>query len=69
MKGPEYYSPVLLFITLYKLALFSLWMIPKCERHWELLSSGTVYYAVEAESNLVLSLDEIIPCERSGDSY
>ena len=31
-------------------------MIPKCERHWELLSSGTVYYAVEAESNLVLSL-------------
>ena len=57
MKATEKYFPVVLFITLYKVVLTfeSVNEILKCnysnESYWEVLSCGTVYYAVQGSSN------------------
>ena len=56
-KATEQYSPVVLFITLYKVVLTfeSVDEILKCdhsnESYWAVLSCGTVYYAVQGGSN------------------
>ena len=61
MKATEQHFPVVLFITLYKVVLTfeSVNKILKCghsnESHWETLSSGAVYYAVQGGSNFRVS--------------
>ena len=58
MKATEQYFPVVLFIMLYKVALTfeSVDEIMKCDNsnksYWAVLSSGTVYYAVQGGSNV-----------------
>ena len=60
MKAAEQYSPVVLFIVLYKLVLTFEFVdeILKCdnlnESYWAVLSCGTVYYAVQGGSNFCL---------------
>ena len=57
MKATEQYSPVVLFITLYKVVLTfeSVDEIQWCdhlnESYWAVLSCGTVYHAVQGGSN------------------
>ena len=57
MKATEQYFPVVLFIMLYKVVLTfeSVGEILKChhsnESYWAVLSCGTVYYAVQGDSN------------------
>ena len=57
MKATEQYFPVVLFIMLYKVVLTfeSVDEILKCdhsnESYWAVLSCGTVYYAVQGDSN------------------
>ena len=57
MKATEQYFPVVLFIMLYKVVLTfePVDEIMKCdysnESYWAVLSSGTVYYAVQGGSN------------------
>ena len=61
MKATEQYFTVVLFIRLYKVVLTFesvdeiLWCDHSNESHWAILSSRTVYYAVQRGSN-VLSL-------------
>ena len=56
IKATEQYSPVALFIMLYKVVLTfeSVGEIVKCghsnESYWAVLSCGTVYYAVQGSS-------------------
>ena len=53
MKATEQYFPVVLFIMLYKV-----------------LSCGAVYYAVQGGSVLTFeSVDEILKCDQSNESY
>ena len=57
MKATEQYFPVVLFIMLYKVVLTfeSVGEILKCdhlnESYEAVLSGGTVYYAVQGDSN------------------
>ena len=57
MKATEQYLPVVLFNTLYKMVLTFrsvdeiLWCDHSNESYWAVLSSGTVYYAVQGGSN------------------
>ena len=57
MKATEQHIPVVLFIMLYRVVLTfeSVDEILKCDRsnesYWEVLSCGTVYYAVQGGSN------------------
>ena len=57
MKATEQYFPVVLFIMLYKVVLTfeSVGEILKCdhlnESYEAVLSAGTVYYAVQGDSN------------------
>ena len=57
MKATEQYFPVVLFIMLYKVVLTfeSVDEILKCAHsnkgYWAVLSSGTVYYALQGGSN------------------
>ena len=57
MKATEQYFPVVLFNTLYKMVLTFrsvdeiLWCDHSNESYWAVLSSGTVYYAVQGGSN------------------
>ena len=56
MKATEQYSPVVLFIMLYKLVLALesvdeiLWYDHSNESYWAVLSCGTIYYAVQGGS-------------------
>ena len=58
MKATEQHFPMVLFIMLYKVALTFesvneiLWCGYSNESYWAVLSCGTVYYAVQAGSNL-----------------
>ena len=58
MKATEKYFPVVLFIMFHKVVLTfgSVDEILKCdhsnESYWEVLSCGTVYYAVQGGSNV-----------------
>ena len=57
MNAVEQYSPVVLFIMLYKVILTFesvaeiLWCNHSNESYWAVLSCGTVYYAVQGDSN------------------
>ena len=57
MKATEQYFPVVLFIMLYKVVLTFesvdkiLWCDHSNESYWAVLSCGTVYYAVQGDSN------------------
>ena len=57
MKATEQYFPVVLFIMLYKVVLTfeSVDEILNCghsnESYWAVLSRGTIYYAVQGDSN------------------
>ena len=57
MKATEQYFPVVLFIMLYKVVLTFesvdeiLWCDHLNESYWAVLSCGTVYYAVQGDSN------------------
>ena len=57
MEATEQYSPVVLFIMLYKVVLTILyvneilWCDHSNESYWAVLSCGTVYYAVQGGSN------------------
>ena len=58
IKATEHYFPVVLFIMLYKVVLTAvesvneiLWCDHSNESYWALLSCGTVYYAVQGNSN------------------
>ena len=61
MKATEQYFPVVLFIMLYKVVLTfkSVDEILKSnhsnDSYWAVLSSGTVYYAVQGGSNFWVS--------------
>ena len=60
MKATEQYFPRVLFIILYKVVLTfeSVDEILCCdhsnESYWAVLSSGTVYYAVQGDSNFLV---------------
>ena len=68
MKATEQYFPVVVFIMLYKVVLTfeSVNGILKCdhsnESYWAVLSSGTVYYAVQGRFKLRVLLDENFTC-------
>ena len=68
MKATEQYFPVLLFIMMYKVVqtFESVDEIRKCnhsnESYWAVLSSGTVYYAVQGRFQLRVLLDESFIC-------
>ena len=57
MKATEQYFPVVLFIMQYKVVLTFestdkiLWCNHSNENYWAVLSCGTVYYAVQDDSN------------------
>ena len=59
LKATEQYFPVVLFIVLYKVVLTSesvdeiLWCDHSNESYWVVLSSDTVYYAVQSDSNFL----------------
>ena len=59
MKATEQYVPVVLFIMLYKVVLTFesvneiLWCDHSNESYWTVLSCGTVYYAVQGDSNFL----------------
>ena len=60
MKAIEQYFPRVLFIILYKVVLTFesvdeiLWCDHSNESYWAVLSSGTVYYAVQGDSNFLV---------------
>ena len=60
MKATEQYFPVVLFIILYKVVLTFesvdeiLWCHHSNESYWAVLSLGTVYYAVQGDSNFLV---------------
>ena len=60
MKAIEQYFPVVLFIMLYKVILTFesvdeiLWCDHSIESYWPVLSCGTVYYAVQDDSNFLV---------------
>ena len=60
MKATEQYFPWVLFIILYKVVLTFesvdeiLWCDHSNESYWAVLSSGTVYYAVQGDSNFLV---------------
>ena len=68
MKATEQYFPVVLFIMLYKVVLTFesvdeiLWCNHSNESYWAVLSSGTVYYAVQGRFKLRVLLDENFIC-------
>ena len=59
MKASEQYFLVVLFIMLYKMVLTFesvdeiLWYDHSNESYWVVLSSDTVYYAVQGDSNFL----------------
>ena len=74
MKDTEQCFPVILLSMIQKEApvFDSLGEILLCvqsnERNWAVLFYGTVYYAVGG-SNLIESVDEILRCDHSNESY
>ena len=74
MKAAEQYSPVVLFIMLYKVVLpfKSVEEIRKCdhpnESYRAVLSCGAVYFAVQVDLTYK-SVDEILKCDYSNQSY
>ena len=61
MKATEQYHPAVLFIMLYKEVILTfesadeiLWCDHSNESYWAVLSCGTVYYAVQDDSNFLV---------------
>ena len=65
MKATEQYFPVVLFIMLYKVVLTFesvdeiLWCNHSNKSYWAVPYCGTVYFALQGDSNNVLSFESV----------
>ena len=64
MKATEQCFPIIVFYSLGEIIL----CVHSNESNWAVLFCGTVYYAVGG-SNLIESVDEILRCDNSNESY